>query len=191
MRQGECLGLTWDAIDFDNEEIVIQWQLQRLPYRDKKDRSKGFRVPDEYDCRQVHKAWHLVRPKSKAGYRTYPLLPQLADALRAWRAVAPENPLGLVWPNAAGRPASSEHDLAEWHMLQEKAGVRHPTGRYYHVHECRNVTATELRKVGADGLTITSLLGHTSLSTSEGYMRVDLASKRAALEKVAAMLELA
>lgn len=191
MRQGECLGLTWDAIDFDTNTITVEWQLQRLPYRDKKDRSKGFRIPEEYEARQVHKAWHLVRPKSKAGFRVYPLLGPIADALLAWREACPPSPVGLVWPNALGRPASHQDDLEEWHALQGTAGVGHPAGRYYHVHECRNVTATELRKAGADGLTITSLLGHTSLSTSEGYMRVDVESKRAALEKVAAMLELA
>jgi integrase len=139
----------------------------------------------------VHKAWHLVRPKSKAGFREYPLLEPIADALRKWKKVCPPSTTGLVWPNLLGRAADHTDDLDEWHALQGTAGVGHPAGRYYHVHECRNVTATELRKAGADGLTITSLLGHTSLSTSEGYMKVDVASKRAALEKVAAMLEIA
>lgn len=203
MRQGECLGLTWDAIDFETNVITVEWQLQRLSYLDKKDRSKGFRVPDEFECRQVHKAWHLVRPKSKAGFRQYPLLRPIADALARWREVCPPSDIGLVWPNVAGRAADHGQDLEEWHALQETAGIHHPTRMredantgqmvpaFYHVHECRNVTATELRKAGADGLTVTSLLGHTTLSTSEGYMTVDIASKRAALEKVATTLELA
>lgn len=190
MRQGECLGLTWDAIDFENEQIVVEWQMQRLTYADKHDRSKGFRVPHEHDSRQVYKAWHLVRPKSKAGYREYPLLPQVAQALRGWRMVAPENPLNLVWPNVHGRPADSKQDLEEWHALQGAAGIGHPAGRYYHVHECRNVTATQLRSAGVDGKTITSLLGHTTLSTSEGYMEIDRDAKRQALEHVARRLEL-
>lgn len=190
MRQGECLGLTWDAIDFAGERILVEWQLQRLPYRVPFDRTSGFRVPDEHESRQVHKAWHLVRPKSKAGVREYPLVPLVVASLREWQAHAPDNPTGLVWPNAKGGPASHTADLAEWHRLQEAAGVRHPTGRYYHVHECRNVTAQQLRNAGADDLTLTALMGHTSISTSEGYMRVDSAAKRAAVEKVAAMLEL-
>ncbi len=197
MRQAECLGLTWDAVDFDNERVVVEWQLQRIPYLDKRDRSKGFRIPHEYECRHVYKAWHLVRPKSKAGFREYPLLPAVegvgpvvAEALRGWRMVAPPNPLNLVWPNVHGRPADSKQDLEEWHALQGGAGIGHPAGRYFHVHECRNVTATQLRGAGVDGKTITSLLGHTTLSTSEGYMEVDAAEKRRALEHVARMLEL-
>lgn len=190
MRQGECLGLTWDAVDFENELITVEWQLQRLAYADKKDRSKGFVYPDEYDYRHLYKAWHLVRPKSKAGYRTYPMLPSVARALAAWREVAPDGPHGLVWPAANGRPRDNIDDLAEWHALQAEAGVQHPAGRPYHVHECRNVTATELNRVGADATTMTSLLGHTTLTTSQGYIHVDVAAKRAALEKVAKLLEL-
>lgn len=190
MRQGECLGLTWDAVDLDNLELRVEWQLQRLPYRDKADRSKGFRVPHEHVSQHLYKSWHLVKPKSKAGARIYPLLPFLADALRQWQETSPVSPYGLVWPEPDGRPRWDQRDREEWQALQAAAGVAHPSGRPYHVHECRNVTATELRNSGADDLTITSLLGHTQISTSHGYMRVNADAKRAALEKVAAMLEL-
>lgn len=191
MRQGECLGLTWDAVDFEAGEIRVEWQLQRLPYLDKACRSKGFRVPHEYQCRQVHKGWHLVRPKSRAGFRTYPLLPQVARALLEWRDVAPVNHVRLVWPEPDGKPRSHQHDLEEWHSLQDAAGVRHPNGRRYHVHECRNVTATELNRAGADAATMTALLGHTSITTTRGYIAVDADAKRAALGKIADLLELA
>ena len=190
MRQGECLGLTWDAVDLDNLELRVEWQLQRLPYVDKHDRSKGFRVPHEHESRHLYKSWHLVKPKSKAGVRIYPLIPQLADALRQWQAVAPMSPYGLVWPEPDGKPRWDQRDRDEWQDLQAAAGVTHPSGRPYHVHECRNVTATELRNVGADDLTITSLLGHTQITTSHGYMRVDIDAKRAALEKVARVFEI-
>lgn len=190
MRQGECLGLTWDEVDLEAETITVAWQLQRLPYRDKADRSKGFRVPAEYEHRQVYKSWHLVRPKSKAGAREYPMLPFLAEALWAWRDVCPPTGAGLVWPTPDGKPRHHAEDLAEWHALQDAADVRHPSGRHYHVHECRNWTATELNRAGADASTMTALLGHTDVATSQGYIVVDTAAKRAALEKVAAMLQL-
>lgn len=66
--------------------------------------------------------------------------------------------------------------------------MRHPSGRFYHVHECRNVTATQLRDAEVDPLVITSLLGHSDIATSRGYMRVDRAPKRDALERVAGIL---
>lgn len=190
MRQGECLGLTWDAIDFDAGVIRVEWQLQRIPYADKADKSKGFRYPEEFQGRHLHKAFHLVPPKSRAGVREHPLLAPVAVALLDWRERAPQNPWGLVWPTVDGKPRLGGDDLAEWHALQAAAGVAHPSGRPYHVHECRNVTATELRNLGADDTVMTALLGHTDIRTSRGYISTDLAAKRAVLEKYAKVLEL-
>ena len=188
MRQAEVLGLTRDAIV--DGDLIVEWQLQRLNYRDPRDKSAGFRVPDTMEARHLHAAWHLTRPKSRAGSRVFPLLPAVAAALGAWGAVAPENPWGLVFPNPRGLPRLHTNDLAEWHEIQAQAGVRHPSGRYYHVHECRNVTATQLRDANVDPLVITSLLGHSDIATSRGYMRVDRAPKREALERVAGALGL-
>lgn len=190
MRQGECLGLTWDAIDLERMEIRVEWQLQRLVYLDRKNPGKGFRVPHEHESRHLYKSWHLVKPKSKAGVRTYQIPPPVIDSLAHWRDVAPANPYDLVWPEVDGKPRWDTRDRDEWQALQRAAGVAHPTGRPYHVHECRNVTATELRSTGADDLTITSLLGHTSIGTSQGYMRVSDEAKREALARVARLLEL-
>jgi len=53
-RLGECSGMTWDAVDLDAQEAVIEWQLQPLPYKRARDRSSGFRVPDG------HESIHLV-----------------------------------------------------------------------------------------------------------------------------------
>jgi integrase len=190
MRQGECLGLTWGQVDLDNLVLTVEWQLQRLVYLDRKNPGRGFRVPHEHESRHLYKSWHLVKPKSKAGARVYPILPPIAEALARWREVAPANPYGLVWPEPDGKPRWDTRDRDEWQALQQAAGVAHPSGRPYHVHECRNVTATELRSTGADDLTITSLLGHTSIGTSQGYMRISDDAKREALERVARLLEL-
>jgi integrase len=182
MRQGECLGLTWDAIDFDADRMSLEWQLQPLPYIDRKNKALGFRVPNDFEAKHLVDAYHLVRPKSKAGVRTFPLIKPLRDALLEWREVAPENPWGLVWPTLDGRPANNKHDLREWHALQGTACVGHPGGRYYHVHEARNLTATQLEDLKAGDSVITSLLGHASIITSRGYMRAHDEGKRAVLE---------
>lgn len=186
MRQGECLGLTWDAIDFDRGTVTVEWQLQRIPYKDLSDKAAGFRVPDHIEVRHLHKTWHLTRPKSRAGFRVIPLLPGVVTALERWREVAPANPWGLVWPNRRGTPCLQLDDLEEWHAIQGSACVGHPAGRPYHVHECRNVAATHL--VGEDANVVKSLLGHSDIVVSHGYQRVDLAPKREALERVAGIL---
>lgn len=174
-RMGECLGLTWDAVDFESREgspfgeVVIEWQLQPLPYNVPRDRSSGFRVPDGYEARHLVDAYHLVRPKSRAGYRVAPMLEPVRASMLAWRAAAPESPHGLVWPEPNGRPRNDKHDRAEWYELQARAGVAHPSGRPYHVHETRHFAATMLLDADVPEHVVTDLLGHSTVATSLRY----------------------
>jgi integrase len=68
MRQGERLGLTWPLVDLEADvpTFDISWQLQPLPYKVKRDRTSGFRVPDGYEARQLEGRMHLVRPRPRA-----------------------------------------------------------------------------------------------------------------------------
>lgn len=188
MRKGECLGLTWPEVGPD--ALAVSWQLQALPYRDKHDRSAGFRVPDGYEARQLDRSLHLVRPKSKAGWRMVPLVPMLAQSLAAWREVAPASPHGLVWPGRHGEPRSDDDDRAEWKALQDTAGVRHPSGRYYHRHEARNTAATLLMEGKVPESVRIAIMGHSSIAVTRGYEHVDQAQARKALEQVAERLQL-
>lgn len=190
MRQGECLGLTWDQVDLDQGALVLSWQLQALPYKVPRDRTSGFRVPDGHESRQLRGALHLVRPKSKAGWRVIPLVPWMSTALATWRAIAPASPHGLVWPNLDGGPTYYKTDDEEWYALQCTAEVGHPAGRYYGIHEARHTTATLLLEAGVDPVVITAILGHSSIVTSRGYMHSKTSSARVALEAVADRLQL-
>lgn len=198
---------------FEVGEIRLEWQLDALPYNIPRDRSSGFRVPDGFEVRHLVGAWHLTRPKSKKGFRVLPMTRAIAAAMRSWLEVRPANPWGLVFPTADGRPANSKHDLEEWHAVQGAASlatydtrtelgpvlVGHPTravtmaGRpeahgYYHLHECRNVTATQLGEAGVDPVVIQSLLGHATAAMSAEYRRIHRAPKLAAVEAVAELL---
>lgn len=191
MRQGECLGLTWDAIDLDAGTLDVSWQLQSLPYLDRK--AQTFRVPDGYEVRRLTGALHLVRPKSSAGKRIIPLVPWMTAALIAWREVAPPSPHGLVWPRADGRPARDDLDRAAWYALQKAAGVAKVTDdgeRPYLLHEARHTTATLLLEAGVDTHVITAIMGHASIITTRGYQHVHDRMTRAAMEDVAARLGL-
>lgn len=199
-RMGECLGLTWDAIGWDTGEFgeaVIEWQLQALPYNVPRDRSSGFRVPDGHEARHLVDAYHLVRPKSDAGFRVAPFLPFVRAALLKWRDVAPANPYDLVWPDSDGTPRNDKHDRAAWHELQQAAGVHHPTRKMkdgtpapYHVHECRNFAATMLLEAGVDDHVITALLGHSALAQSLKYKTVRREPLLDAMTRVGQRLQL-
>lgn len=189
-RLGECAGVTWEAVDLDAQEVIIDWQLQSLPYIVPRDRKSGFRVPDGHESRHLVNAYHLTRPKSRAGYRVAPLLPAVTVALRTWRDVAPESPYDLVWPEPNGRPRNDKHDRAEWQALQKRAGVEHPSGRPYHMHECRNFAATMLLEAGVPEHVVTDLLGHTAVATSLRYRTVRREPLREAMERVGERLQL-
>ena len=188
LRQGEVLGLTASAIDFARGTIAVEWQLQPLAYRDPKDRSRGFRVPDAYTARHIVGRFHLVRPKTRTGYRVIPMVPEVRDVLEAACAAIDweTNPTGLLWTRGNGWPVDKAHDAAEFRELQQAAGVRHPRGRPFYVHEIRNTTATLLMEAGVDEVTITAILGHSSYATSRGYMTARLDQRLKALEDVAA-----
>lgn len=64
MRIGECLGLRWEDVDFDNNEISVNHSIAYYPTEG--TRSAVLRI-------------HL--PKTEAGIRTIPLLPIVKDAL--------------------------------------------------------------------------------------------------------------
>lgn len=195
MRQGKCLGLTWDQVDLEAGTITVSWQLRPIPYRRSRDRSSGFRVPDGYEARQLHGSLHLVRPESRAGFRVIPIVPMMREALATWREVQvsllDENPHGLVWPNLDGRPTSSKLDDEEWYGLQQAAGVHHPTGRFFGLHEARHTTATLLLEAGVDPAVVVAIMGHSSILTTRGYQHVRTERALEALGMVADRLQLA
>ena len=194
-RQGEILGLVENdpitgepCVDFDNHEIHLRWQLQPLKYRIPHDRASGFSVPAGYVAVHLTGRFHLTRPKSKAGHRVLPMPAEVETALRAWLAVRPENPWGLVFPTATGQPIFHDDDRDEWKAIQKQAGVAHPSGRPYHIHECRNFAATQLDETDASDLVITSLLGHASIVTTRRYQRANTGPKMAAVEAALAKM---
>ena len=193
MRQGECLGLTWDAVDLDNATIDISWQLQNLVYEDH-DRGT-FRVPDGHESKHLTGTYHLVRPKTVSGYRVVPLVPWMVSALTEWKRVAPKSPYGLVWPTKTGAPRASRTDGTAWKKLQQDAGVSKAVNEdgdptYYVLHEARHTTSTLLLAAGVDPEIIKAILGHSDIVTSRGYQHVNQEMTRQAMEKVAGMLQL-
>lgn len=195
IRQAEALGLTRDAVDLAAGTITISWQLKPLQYRRPRDRSSGFRVPDGYEHRQIRDRWHLVRPKSKAGWRVIPMVPWMESAMRQRLETAPPAPHGLIWHTEVGDP--TKLDDAAWYELQARAGVTHPERLTraggpapFTVHEARHSTATLLLEAGADPAAIIAIMGHSSVLTSRGYMHANSDLLRGALEAVADRLAL-
>lgn len=202
MRPAETLGLTWDMVDLgEDPQLKLAWQLKPLPYNTRYDRTSGFRVPKGFEARQVDGALHLVRPKTKSGWRVIPLVPWMVSALTAWREIAPKNRHGLVWPQEDGRPRRDDDDRAAWYGITDEArvAVTEPSpredgpeiiGRRPELYEARHTTATLLKAAKVDDSTITAILGHASILSTKAYLHTDTARARAALVGMAGTLGL-
>jgi integrase len=179
LRQEERLGLEWDRVDLDGGQIDVSWQLANLPYNEPRRPSSGFRIPDGYEHRILWKSYALVRPKTEAGKRPVPLARPVVEQM----AKLPHR-AGLVWARTDGRPISVHDDNAEWRALQDAAGVRHPSGRYYYGHELRHTTGTLLLALGVDEQIRMRIMGHSSVAASRGYAHTNLDMARAAIAAV-------
>ena len=69
MRQGECLGLTWDAVDFDTEALDVSWQLQALPYVDRATNpvGSGSQTATSIAAGPGLSTWSVPRPRRVSG----------------------------------------------------------------------------------------------------------------------------
>ncbi|MPM95051.1 hypothetical protein SDC9_142202 [bioreactor metagenome] len=194
LRPAEALGLTWDMIDLDAETLTLAWQLKALPYVEFRNPNSGFRVPRGFESRHLRGAYHLVRPKTRAGIRVIPLVPWLVDALRSWAGRAPASPSGLVWPRGDGTPRSAEFDRREWYEIAKQAEVTvtRPDGRARRplLYEARHTAATLLLANGIDETTIKAVLGHSSVLSTQSYLHTDRTRTRSALAASAEMLGL-
>ena len=191
MRPAEALGLRWQNIDFQHSVMLIEWQLKPVPYKIPRDRMSGFRTPRGFEAVHLTDSFHLVRPKTSAGIRRVPLVPWLKTELAAWAAIAPENPYDLVW-SQGGKPWDQTADRKEWEAIAEEADawVTQPDGKKRRplLYECRHTAATLLMASGVDETTITGIVGHSKITSTQAYLHTDETRKLAALENVAANL---
>lgn len=185
LRPAEALGLTWDMVDLDAATMTLAWQLKALPYMERRSPASGFRVPRGFESRHLVGAYHLVRPKTRAGIRVVPMVPWLADALADWRRSAPSSPFNLVWSRDDGSPRSAEFDRAQWYEIVGQAGVTValPDGatRRPLLYEARHTAATLLLANGVDETTIKAVLGHSSVLSTQAYLHTDHTRTRSAL----------
>lgn len=178
MRQGECLGLRWKNVDLDAGVITVAWQLQDLAYRhgclDTKgeatcDRRRGGNCPDRHfvypqgeEVHQVDGKLHLLRPKSKAGWREVPIATPLSNVLKLWKDEYPANEWGLLFGYTKPRD-----DARAWKEALAAAGIDHKK-----LHSARHTTATLLYELGVPEQTRVAILGHSSATVTHGYTRV-------------------
>ncbi len=145
LRQGECLGLTWDCVDLDGGTVRVVRALAR------------------YDG-----AYHLDEPKTERSRRTLTLPKAAVVALRAHRARQNEERLrmgqhwqdkwGLVFTTTSGAPLMGTYCTHELHSFLVDHSL--PEVRF---HDLRHSAASLLLAQGVPLRSIMEQLGHTSI----------------------------
>jgi integrase len=143
-RQGECLGLTVDRVDFRRRLARVDRQLIA---------ARGG-VPQ------------FGPPKSNAGYRTVPMPGVVADALVAHLARFGPGPEGLVFTNSVGSPVRRGALSEVWHRAARDA--RLPAWATFH--DLRHFYASLLIARGHSVKAVQRRLGHKSaIETLDTY----------------------
>lgn len=124
----------------------------------------SLRLSDiDYDRQTVH----IGRGKG-AKSRTCGMDSLALSAVQAWLAVRPEGK-GLLFTlvSDASKPVNSEHVRNKLKRLAVRAGVE----RRVHPHGLRHAHAYELAEEGAPAHFIRDALGHSSLASTDVYLR--------------------
>ena len=144
MRQGEILGLTWDAVDLERGTLRVDVGLQR-----------------------VEGAFQLRDTKSPQSHRPIDLPAPLVRALKAHRARkneqrlaagGPWNARNLVFCTATGNPFDGPNVTRYAQAVLARAGLPRLT-----FHELRHSCASLLAAQGVPAHEIARLLGHSDV----------------------------
>lgn len=233
-RQGELLGLELDRV---GDEIEFSWQLQRIswqhgcgtstaqPYVNKAGKpaarylfpcgeATGSRCPDRKvvfprnsEHRHLEGGLWLVRPKSKAGFRTLPMRGAIRKVIeyRIDVAATEPNPHGLLWTSDPkkdkhgrlqpldGSPIDPRLDNEYWHRALVLAGLEHSNGdgsidKMVRLHDARHTGASLFLEANIPEKTIMELMGHSSYAVTRRYQHVSNELKGTAMESLSLQL---
>jgi integrase len=173
LRQGECLGLTWDRVDLAAGVIDVEWQLQRV----------NLSAPEGPDLTRLSGQWCLVPPKAARSRRRVPIIPPLLEVLRRYRDVAPRNPWGLLWTQPSGLPLTSNLDREAWYAALDRAGLPRVV-----IHATRHTAITIMQALGVPEDVRLAAVGQSTVAVHRAYAHTSLDTMRAEMTKMTALM---
>lgn len=164
IRLGELLGLRWEDIDTKKNMLNIRRTLNRLPKVDYNGIGNSTEVV-------------IQEPKTKNSIRSVPLMQVILNELVQWRNVQLSDARtagtayfdsGFIVTNLTGGYIEPRTFKDYYNQILEAAGLGH-----YTFHALRHTFATRALEQGMDAKTLSTLLGHYSVSfTLDTYTHV-------------------
>lgn len=161
LRREEVLGLTWEAIDFNNKSITIRKTVGRGKY----DGITQFLIKDI--------------PKNKSSYRTLPMFDFIADLLKKYKDKYKQN--RKIFGNTYvqdyknyiclmdnGKLVKPDYVDRTFSRILKTNGFRH-----IRLHDLRHSCATLLLRNGVPLPEIQKWLGHSNIITTQRYSHLD------------------
>lgn len=149
LREGECLGLSWAQVDFEQRRITISQQLQ-------KEKKKGAKYYIA-DTTKSGKPRTIEPPAIAFDYLREERLAQQQNQLKAGELWS--NPDNLVFTNTIGQHLAFSTFYTHFKKIAEKIG--RPDAR---PHDLRHTAATVAIASGSDIKSVQDLLGHATAS---------------------------
>ena len=141
-------------------------ELRGLPWADVDFHERVIHVTQRADARN-----QIGKPKSKSGYRSIPLSPEVVKALRAWKLKCPHGAPGLVFPNRLGKVDSYLGIIEQGYapiQIAAKVTERREDGTAakYGLHALRHACASLWIEAGLNAKRIQVLMGHSSIAVT-------------------------
>jgi integrase len=161
-RRGEILALKIDDLKSDNSIVRINKSVKRIKVFESEKKHR-------YEVK-------VTRTKTESSVRENPIPEVLKTELKKLSKLVSEEKLklgpaynsnGLLFPSTVGTYIDVNNFQKEWKDLLKEAGVS-----YKKFHALRHTYATNLFERGVDILTVSRLLGHKNIQTTEIYTHV-------------------
>ncbi|MDR1558531.1 MAG: site-specific integrase [Clostridiales bacterium] len=175
LRKGELLGLSFRDVDLENKEIHVAKALKSV---------KIINADGSYKYALI-----LETPKTKSSIRNVPLPSALIPTLKAYLARQKEKYLAnkipltgasLIFTSSTCNYLDGKNIYHAWIRCLKRAGVR--TRAF---HNIRHTYATQLFEQGIELLTVSKLLGHSTIAITAGvYVHVMPKVKTEAAESI-------
>ena len=177
LRQGEILAL--NKTDIKNMVVQVTKTLSNV---------KVYETPEIYSYETI-----VTTPKSKKSVRKVPIPAELEKDLNELNKIRIEEKLRLgelykdnelLFPSTMGTYIDSRNLIRSWTRSFDNMNIP-----YRKFHSLRHTYATQLLKNGTQLITVSRLLGHASVKTTEIYAHVEEKTKTEDVQSLNALFK--